>query len=627
MIRFHDMFCGAGGTTDGAVQAGAVPVVGMNHWPTACQSYEANHAAKGARAACVDVVTQDPRRYPRADLLLASPECTHHSYARGRPKDDPSLFDPDGDQAAERSRATMWDVCRFAEVHHYRAIIVENVEAAVKWGLPRGKKLAHGAYGPLFAAWLNAMAALDYEFELVHLNSMIVGVPQSRDRLYVVFWKKGQRRPDLDIPALGVCPRCVCLVYGEQRMKREGATTGVLGRQYVYGCPTCGTALDLAVVPAAAAIDWDLEGGVIGERPVPLRPATMERIRRGVIRLRTRRPALRLPNGLVVQVGGNLFEREGYARAWPVSDPLTTVTATADRALVVPTTHTDPSQRGRPASDEPLPAQTGRQEQALVLSNNTNNIPKLAGDEAMGTVTTGDRLYLVYAGRDNNVPRLADAETMQTQTRINALYVVGVDGAIVEMRGDPERPGGGNAPRLVDDEAMGTVSAQGNHHGLVVANYGSQGARPGKDGWSRHADDGPLGTVTATDSHALFSYREGVEPRSLAEPIPTQTGKSQHAIFTYRGTGDARDPDEPLPTIASLEQQALLGDVTQEDIAKCTFRMLQPHELKVGSGFPLEYVLHGKKRDRVAQIGNAVNPPASRELVQRVLASLDEKGS
>lgn len=153
-LTFHDMFCGAGGSTLGALQAGATPSIGMNHWQTACDSYDENHSASGGRAACVDVVTQDPRRYPRADLLLASPECTHHSYARGKQKDDPGLFDPDGDQGAQRSRATMWDVVRFAEAHAYRAVIVENVGAAVKWGLRRGQKLKHGHYGPLFVAWL-----------------------------------------------------------------------------------------------------------------------------------------------------------------------------------------------------------------------------------------------------------------------------------------------------------------------------------------------------------------------------------------------------------------------------------------------------------------------------------------
>lgn len=34
--------------------------------------------------------------------------------------------------------------------------------------------------------------------------------------------------------------------------------------------------------------------------------------------------------------------------------------------------------------------------------------------------------------------------------------------------------------------------------------------------------------------------------------------------------------------------------------------MLQPHELKLASGFERDYMLRGTKRDQVCQIGNAV---------------------
>ena len=54
---------------------------------------------------------------PRTDLLWASPECTNHSRAKGRKlPTQPDLFgDVLPDAAADRSRATMWDVVRFTE--------------------------------------------------------------------------------------------------------------------------------------------------------------------------------------------------------------------------------------------------------------------------------------------------------------------------------------------------------------------------------------------------------------------------------------------------------------------------------------------------------------------------------
>lgn len=656
-LTFLDMFCGAGGSTLGALQAGATPLIGLNHWQTACDSYDENHNASGGRAVCADVVTQDPRRYPSADLLLASPECTHHSYARGKAKDDPSLFDPLGDKGAERSRATMWDVVRFAEAHAYKAIIVENVGAAVKWGLRRGQKLKHGAYGPLFVAWLQAMEALDYRWRVVHLNSMVCGVPQSRDRLYVVFWRRGQRTPDLDIRALGWCPRCDELVHGRQEWKRPGATLGTYGQGYVYACPACSTAIALAVRPAAAAIDWSLPAVKIGERARPLKDATMERIRRGLERLRERPHTVRLRDGLVVQVGGNLgrlerdgnVNREGLAKSWPIDEPMRCVSATADRALVLPLRK---DMDGRPASSAPIPTlsthdttamvlsmrgpqddrrpsmdphgeplktiaatcptqavvvtcrgdaagadrrathpdadplstlSAGGTHHGLIVSNMTNNVPRRADREAMATVTSGGKLGLVMPAGGNPAEARSTDDPAHTIVGSDRLAVV------TTLRGH-------NTPTLADGEPVDTVSAQGTHHGLVIANYGSGDGPVSKRGWARHADDGPVGTVTATDSHALFNYRAGQ---------------------------GVRHPDEPFDTVTAIENRALLGEVTEEEIAECTFRMLQPAELKIASGFTPEYVLLGNKRDQVCQVGNAVTAPVEAELVRRVIASLD----
>lgn len=585
-VRLHDLFCGAGFSTDGAVQAGAEVVVGANHWPVACESYGTNHP--GARVDCADVCTVDPRRYPKAELLLASPECTHHSYARGRKKDDPNLFDPHGDQAAERSRATMWDVVRFTEFHQYEAVIVENVPAATKWGGMQGQKLRHDQYGVLFSSWLYAMDGLGYEHEVVHLNSMMVGVPQSRDRIYVVFWKKGAKRPDLDIRPVCWCSACGKLTRGRQRWKKPGSVRGNYEASYVYACAECDRRVAPVITPAAAAIDWTLPATRIGDRDKPLRPATMARIRRGIDKLADRPNVVHLdqllsggpdvdPDGLVVEVGGQTFERPGYARAWGTDEPFKTQHASTSRGLVVPTTHGGGGDRARTV-DGVMPAQTGRQEQALVVSNMSGNVPKLASSAPTGTVTTGSKLALVYAGRESGVPRDATGEPMQTQTAINSLYLVeGV--AQVDLRNH-------NAPRLIE-EPLSTVAAGGQHHGLayVVSNY--------SPGWMRPADERELGTLTTTDSHALLTYRGSGDVRAIAEPSSTLSTVAEHALLT--------------PEIA---------------VEDCLFRMLEPHELQAASGARPDYVLAGNKRDRVAQIGNAVTPPASRELVKRVMEAI-----
>ncbi|MDO9355967.1 MAG: DNA cytosine methyltransferase [Solirubrobacteraceae bacterium] len=602
MITFHDMFCGAGGSTLGAVIAGAQPVVGMNHWPIACESYGNNHP--DARVDCADVMTVDPRRYPRADLLLASPECTHHSYARGRPKDDPNLFDPDGDQGAERSRATMWDVVRFTEFHHYDAVIVENVPAATKWGGRQGQRLKHDEYGVLFSAWLHAMDGLGYDREVVHLNSMVCGVPQSRDRIYVVFWRRGARRPDLDIRPVSWCTPCGRLVRGRQQWKRAGSVRGNYDQSYVYACSECHERVAPVITPAAAAIDWSLPATRISDRARPLKPATMQRIRRGLDRLSGRPPAVTLaellaggpaadPDGLVLEVGGQTFERpsSGYARAWPTDEPFKTQHASTARglvvaaggpsreprpthqpvgallrrethALVVPTTHGKGGDRARSPLG-PMLAQTGRQEQAIVVSNMTNNVPRLADSEPAATVTCGNKLGVAIAPGAGASVGEGGGQQMAIQ---------------IDLRG-------ANAPRPMDGAPLSTIAARGQHHGFVVANY--------SPGWMRPADERELGTLTTTDSHALL---------------------------TYRGTGDVRGVGEPVSTIATIAEHALLSP--QIAVEDCGFRMLEPGELKLASGFGADYALSGSKRDQVAQIGNAVTAPAETELVARVIEAI-----
>lgn len=115
-----------------------------------------------------------------SDVLWASPDCTNHSVAKGRKRatNQPGLFgDTIAEEAAEKSRATIWDVPRFAEEHGYKLIRTENVIDAAKW--------------IMFDAWLLAMTSLGYNHHIAYMNSMpakLGGLPaaQSRDSMYVI---------------------------------------------------------------------------------------------------------------------------------------------------------------------------------------------------------------------------------------------------------------------------------------------------------------------------------------------------------------------------------------------------------------------------------------------------------
>jgi DNA (cytosine-5)-methyltransferase 1 len=306
-----DLFCGAGGSSIGAEAAGARLVMAANHWQTAIEVHQAHFPDAGHD--CADISQADPRRYPRTDILLASPECTNHSQARGvsRKRQDPTLWDAP-DPAAERSRATMWDVPRFAEQMQYAAIVVENVVEATKW--------------VMWPAWWQAMELLGYRGQVVSHNSMHHRVPQSRDRIYVV-WTRAGLNVDLEMELDAWCTRCDRQTIVRQGWK-NGRRVGRYRQQWVWSCTRCGTGCEPSTEPAASIIDWTLDCPRIGSRTRPLAAATRSRILAGLQRYGWA--------PITTSGAGNVHERTPGNRARPISDPLPVQQTTATTALATP---------------------------------------------------------------------------------------------------------------------------------------------------------------------------------------------------------------------------------------------------------------------------------------------------
>ena len=124
MHKALDLFCGAGGMSLGAEMTGRIKVViGVNHWPRAVESHSANFP--DAEHLCMDAGRVDLyslRKRHDIRYLLASPECTNHCRAKG------------GRPYSEQSRATAWEVVRYAEFLKPESVFVENVEEFMEWG-------------------------------------------------------------------------------------------------------------------------------------------------------------------------------------------------------------------------------------------------------------------------------------------------------------------------------------------------------------------------------------------------------------------------------------------------------------------------------------------------------------
>ncbi len=419
-VTVTDQFCGAGGSSIGATAAGAELRLAINHWQRAIDTHSTNFP--GADHDCVDIQACDPKRYPSTDILITSPECTNHSLAKGKRKQQQAdLWGNIPDPAAVRSRMTMFSVCDFAEVHRYSAIIVENVVDAREW--------------VMWPAWLHAMELLGYDHKCVYLNSMFAHpTPQSRDRMYVVFWRKGNKAPNLDIRPSAWCPKCERDVDAVQAWKK-GRSWGIYRKQYVYLCPTCARTVEPYYYCAASAIDWSLPCPRIGDRDKPLKPKTMERIRAGLQKfggkamaidtsfgdgdraallsdpMRTQTTRQTLGMAVPPMLVGNYSP--GWAR--PVTEPTGTITTQDHHALIVPPFVADIRGANAPkGTDEPLPTVTTVDRHALAVppfivgyyTRLTGQQAAVSGiDEALPTQSTQPRHYLVQPG---DVPKVED---------------------------------------------------------------------------------------------------------------------------------------------------------------------------------------------------------------------------
>jgi len=402
-----DLFCGAGGSSLGAAGAGLELRLAANHWQTAIDVHQAHFP--DAAHDIADISQVDPRRYPRTDVLLASPECTNHSQARGisRRQQDPSLWDAP-DPAAERSRATMWDVPRFAEQMLYDAIVVENVVEATKWVGWR--------------AWSIMMSDLGYDRRILSHNSMHHGVAQSRDRIYVVFWRKGAPAPDLELEPDAWCLKCERTVVVRQCWK-NGRTVGRYRQQWTWNCTACSTVSEPDTTPAAEIIDWTLDCPRIGDRTRPLAAKTRARILAGLQRYGW---------APVVTVGaGNGYERTPGNRARPTTEPVPTQTTTAQHGLATPPESLVVPMRANGNAyppDQPLGAVTaGGLHHGLLMRNNSGGAEMTTPvTEPARSITTKGHQSLLMPYYGQSIPHPID-RPMGTVTTKDRHAVIDAD--------------------------------------------------------------------------------------------------------------------------------------------------------------------------------------------------------
>jgi DNA (cytosine-5)-methyltransferase 1 len=556
-LTITDQFCGAGGSSHGArnvirkMGGGMEIKLALNHWKLAIETHNTNFP--DTIHDCTDISASDPRRYLSTNILITSPECTNHSLAKGKKqlKAQMQLFEKGiMDPSAERSRATMWDVPRFAEYHDYEVIIVENVVDARKW--------------VMWDAWLKAMHSLGYDHKSVYLNSMHCHpTPQSRDRIYVVFWKKGNKAPDLDYKPLAFCHKCERQINAFQSWKNPQKKWGKYKQQYDYRCPTCGTIVEPYYYAAFNIIDWSIPGKPVIGRERPLSENTIRRIEYGLKKY-----------GNEYMIIGHRYSGNFGVNIKSQGDPLPVQTSTNVHGIVSPLIITTRYTSGincrvKSATKDVLPTQPGDSSHALVMP------------------------YIISGEHVNCSPNSytkSCKDPLHTQTTRQAAGVV--------MPFIVENHGTGKARSSKDP--VSTILAGGNHHGIVqapivVENNGKSKARSGK---------ATFPCITTSTKHGF------INPEAL-----------QSFLTYYNGCDQASHITDPSDTITTVDRVALVNH-KQPRLEDCTYRTIKPHEVQAAMAFDRDYIILGNSRNKVKQLGNAVTPPVMEWLIEQCVRTL-----
>lgn len=497
-FTFTDQFCGAGGSSIGATNVGGEVRLALNHWSLAIETHNTNFP--DTQHDCVDISATSPARYNRTNALITSPECTNHSLAKGvKRQTQPDLFGNNAiDPAAMRSRATMFDVVEFAEYHRYDLIVVENVVDIRKW--------------VLWDAWWQAMLLLGYHGQIVYFNSMFAHidpanvqdlhdfVPQSRDRIYVVFTRKNNKAPNLNFHPLAFCEHCASEIESIQSWRKPSFPWGRFNVQYDYRCPRCTNIVQPYRFGAINALDFTKPIQRIGDRKKPLKDKTLARIQVG------------LDKFFSTYIVDTAFGDDEIMRNRTVSasDPMSTQTTRQTKGMVINPflIYADHGGNSHPPRklDETLGTLTGRPHQALIVP-------------AMVTMRNSDTRG--YSAAKYKVSGVNEPLSTQVATASQD-WLLGIQ--IILRNHQDGKP---------LEAPLGTITASGNHTGFLMSYYGTGG----ESGLSE-----PMPTVVGHDRHALVEAAKNIKLDDCYFRMiqPDEVAKGMAFPTTYQVLGNKR---------------------------------------------------------------------------------------
>ena len=364
-----DLFAGGGGASEGIRMAlGRDPDLAINHDPEAVAMHKQNHP--GCRHLIEDVWTVDPSWATQGkpvDLLWASPDCTHHSKAKGSA--------PNRDDKRRSLACVITD--KWVPACWPETIIMENVEEFKSWGpVDHCGRVIESAKGDTFRWFVKRLRGYGYRVEYRELRACDYGAPTIR-RLFLIAKRNNGR-----------------IIWPE---------------------PTHGPGRPEPYRTAADCIDWSLPCPSIFDRKKPLADATLRRVAKGIMRY-----VVNNPQPFIVNTRNG--ERAGQEpRVRDIGDPYWTVTAAGSQGALV-SAFLAKHFTGVVGSDlrQPIGTVTTVDHHSLVTAfmlkyYGADQDPRL--ESPLHTITTKDRFGLVTVQVEGEPYYIADIGLRMLQPR------------------------------------------------------------------------------------------------------------------------------------------------------------------------------------------------------------------
>lgn len=559
-----DLFAGGGGMSESFKMAlGRDPDIAINHNDDALSMHRANHPH--TRHLVADVFEVCPRAATQGQpvwWLHLSPDCTHHSQARGGQPRDKAV------------RSLSWVGVRWAGQARPDVISLENVPQILKWGPliakrdastgrvvtldmvtdPETGRAVHriadpGERVPIWRQFLipdpkregltwkrfvRTLEGMGYTVEIDVSVAADLGGHTTRKRVFMI-----ARRDGLPI----VMPR---REYASKKDLRRKPASGLKPHK-----------------PAADAIDFAIPAPSIFARKKPLASATLRRVARGLKKF-----VLDNPDPFIVQTARGFEGKDSGAKrgAFAVVAP-----------SILPATHQGSDRIHDP--QDALPTVTGANRGELMLS--TSVLDQLRADSDRSSVGAAP---------------VAAAFLAQMNAGFNATdgHAAGEPMSTIASRGSQQQLVAAYLSTLRHystgqgaDEALPTLAAGGEHHAVVESIIA--------------AIDGGRDPQPQTEN--------GLSPEHEA-------GALRVADFLMRHYGEVMDCD-----IAAMSVKNRIGLVTVRHdgaphvIVDIGMRMLEPRELFRAQDFPESYIIDRghdgrkfSKSKQVRMVGNSVDP-------------------